>query len=268
VVRPTDLFHGENGAIVVNGTTIRDHESHGWLTVREILAQSSNVGAIKISQKFGKSLFYHYISSFGFGTVTGVDVPGETPGLIRRPKAWSALSLSVLSLGQEISVTPVQLAAAFGAVANGGQLLRPHVVSGMRTPDGRIVRSVEPVAVRRVISAETSHTMLDMLGSVVEQGTGKEAALPAHTVAGKTGTAQKVDSATGRYSHRKVVASFMGAVPAESPRLVILVIIDEPELHRWGGAIAAPAFREIAAEAVKYLKIPPSPSRDVRLVRG
>lgn len=264
VVRPGDQFHGEHGAIVVNRTTIRDHEKYGWLTVRDILAQSSNVGAIKIGQKLGKSLFYHYISGFGFGTITGVDLPGETPGLIRRPKSWSALSLPVLSLGQEISVTPLQLAAAFSAVANGGQLVRPHVVRGLRTGDQ--ARAVEPAVIRRVISPETSRALLDMLKAVVEEGTGKEAALPEHTVAGKTGTAQKVEN--GRYSHRKVVASFIGAVPAEQPRLVILVVIDEPEVLRWGGSIAAPAFREIAREAMKYLKVPPSPSRDVRLVRG
>jgi cell division protein FtsI (penicillin-binding protein 3) len=264
VIRPGDQFHGENGAIVVNRTTIRDHEKYGWLTVRDILAQSSNVGAIKIGQKLGKSLFYHYISGFGFGTVTGVDLPGETPGLIRRPKSWSALSLPVLSLGQEISVTPLQLAAAFGAVANGGQLVRPHVVRGLRA--GGQGRAVEPAVIRRVISPETSTALLDMLKAVVEEGTGKEAALPEHTVAGKTGTAQKVEN--GRYSHRKVVASFIGAVPAEQPRLVILVVIDEPEVLRWGGSIAAPAFREIAREALQYLKVPPSPSRDVRLVRG
>ncbi|MFB3818277.1 MAG: peptidoglycan D,D-transpeptidase FtsI family protein [Candidatus Methylomirabilales bacterium] len=264
VIRPGDQFHGENGAIVVNRTTIRDHEKYGWLTVRDILAQSSNVGAIKIGQKLGKSLFYHYISGFGFGTITGVDLPGETPGLIRRPKSWSALSLPVLSLGQEISVTPLQLAAAFGAVANGGQLVRPHVVRGLRAGDQ--ARAVEPAVIRRVISPETSRALLDMLKAVVEEGTGKEAALPEHTVAGKTGTAQKVEN--GRYSHRKVVASFIGAVPAEQPRLVILVAIDEPEILRWGGSIAAPTFREIAREAMKYLKVPPSPSRDVRLVRG
>jgi cell division protein FtsI (penicillin-binding protein 3) len=268
VIRPGDLFHGEYGAIVVSGTTIRDHEKHGWLTVEQVLAQSSNVGAIKIAQKLGKSLFYHYISGFGFGTLTGVDLPGETPGLIRRPKSWSALSLSVLSLGQEISVTPLQLGAAFSVLANGGQLVRPHVVRGLRTGDGRIERAVEPAAIRRVISPETARTVLDMLKGVVEEGTGKEAALPEHSVAGKTGTAQKVEPTTGRYSHRKVVASFVGAVPAEAPRLVILVAIDEPETLRWGGSIAAPTFREIATEAMKYLKIGPSPSRDVRLVRG
>jgi cell division protein FtsI (penicillin-binding protein 3) len=268
VVRPTDQFHGEYGAIEVNGVTIRDHEKYGWLTVRQVLAQSSNVGAIKIGQKLGKSLYYHYISAFGFGSLTGVDLPGETPGLIRRPKGWSALSLPVLSLGQEVSVTPIQFATAFAAMANGGSLMRPHIVRSLRAQDGTAVRHVEPVVVRRVISEGTARTVLDMLTSAVDDGTGKEAAVPGYSVSGKTGTAQKVDPLTGRYSHRKIVASFVGAIPAEAPRLVILVMIDEPETLRWGGSIAAPTFREIARDAVKYLKVTPSPARDVRLVRA
>jgi cell division protein FtsI (penicillin-binding protein 3) len=266
-VRPDDRFFGENGAIEVSGITIRDHEKYGWLTAQEIVTHSSNVGAIKIGQKLGKSLYYHYISSFGFGTLTGLDLPGETPGLMRRPRGWSALSLSVLSLGQELSVTPLQIATAFAAVANGGNLVRPHVVRALRAQDESLQRVVAPVVIRRVISTETARTLLSMLRGVVEEGTGKEAALAEYTVAGKTGTAQKMDPATGRYSHQKVVASFVGAVPAEAPRLVILVMIDEPETLRWGGSIAAPAFREIARDALKYLQVPPSPARDVRLVR-
>ena len=268
VVRPGDRFFGENGAIEVSGVTIRDHEKYGWLTVREILTHSSNVGAIKIGQKLGKSFYYHYISGFGFGSLTGLDLPGETPGLMRRPKGWSALSLSALSLGQEISVTSVQIATAFAAVANGGNLVRPHVVRGLTAQDASLSRQVEPVAIRRVISPETAQTLLDMLRDAVEQGTGKQAALEEYTVAGKTGTAQKMDPATGRYSHQKIVASFVGAVPAESPRLVILVLIDEPETLRWGGSIAAPTFRDIARDALKYLQVPPSPARDMRLVRA
>jgi cell division protein FtsI (penicillin-binding protein 3) len=268
VIRPGDRIFGENGAIEVGGLTIRDHEKYGWLTVRDILTYSSNVGAIKIGQKLGKSLYYHYISSFGFGSLTGLDLPGETPGLMRRPKSWSALSLSVLSIGQEVSVTPVQIATAFSAIANGGNLVRPHVVRALKAQDGSLSREADPVVIRRVVSAETAQTLLEMLCGVVEDGTGKEAALEEYSVAGKTGTAQKVDPATGRYSHQKIVASFVGAVPAESPRLVILVLIDEPEVLRWGGSIAAPAFREIARDALQYLQVPPSPSRDVRLVRS
>ncbi len=268
VVHPDDRFFGENGSIEVGGVTIRDHEKYGWLTVRQILAQSSNVGAIKIGQKLGKSLYYHYISGFGFGSLTDVDLPGETPGFIRRPKNWSALSLPTLSIGQEISVTPLQLAAAFSAVANGGNLVRPYVVRAMRTPDGSLSRQIEPAVVRRVISPETARTLLNMLTAVVDGGTGKEAALEEYSVAGKTGTAQKLDPGTGRYSHRRVVVSFIGTVPAEAPRLVILVAVDEPEVNRWGGSTAAPAFREIARDAMQYLRVPPSPRRDVRLVRA
>jgi cell division protein FtsI (penicillin-binding protein 3) len=208
------------------------------------------------------------MNSFGFGSLTGLELPGEAPGLMRRPRSWSGLSLSVLSIGQEISVTPVQIATAFSAIANGGNLVRPHVVRALTAQDGSIGRQVEPVAIRRVISTATARTLLDMLKDVVQEGTGKEAALEDYTVAGKTGTAQKMDPATGRYSHQKVVASFVGAVPAESPRLVILVMIDEPEAFRWGGSLAAPTFRAIARDALQYLQVPPSPSRDVRLVRG
>jgi cell division protein FtsI (penicillin-binding protein 3) len=266
-VRPDELFYGENGALEVSGVTIRDHEKHGWMTVRQVMAQSSNVGAIKIGQKLGKSLYYHYMSGFGFGTLTGMDLPGEAPGLIRRPRSWSALSLASLSIGQEIAVTAVQMATAFAAIANGGRLVRPHVVRALSTPDGSIARQVEPVAIRQVISPQTARTVLSILTSVVNEGTGKEAALEGYTVSGKTGTAQKLDPATGRYSHQKVVASFIGAVPAEAPRLVILVVIDEPESLRWGGSLAAPVFREIAGEAMQYLQVPPSPNRDLRLVR-
>jgi cell division protein FtsI (penicillin-binding protein 3) len=162
----------------------------------------------------------------------------------------------------------VQIATAFAAVANGGNLVRPHVVRGLTAQDASLSRQVEPVAIRRVISPETAQTLLEMLRDAVEQGTGKQAALEEYTVAGKTGTAQKMDPATGRYSHQKIVASFVGAVPAESPRLVILVLIDEPETLRWGGSIAAPTFRDIARDALKYLQVPPSPARDMRLVRA
>jgi cell division protein FtsI (penicillin-binding protein 3) len=187
---------------------------------------------------------------------------------MRRPKGWSGLSLPVLSLGQEISVTPIQVATAFAAVANGGNLVRPHVVRSLRAQDGAHHRQVGPVVIRRVISADTAQMLLSMLRTVVEEGTGREAALAEHTVAGKTGTAQKLDPTTGRYSRQRVVASFVGAVPAEQPRLVILVVIDDPEELRWGGSVAAPAFREIARDALKYLQVPPSPTRDVRLVRA
>jgi len=162
-------------------------------------------------------------------------------------------------------VTPLQLLTAFAAVANGGELVRPFVARALRRQDAETVRTFGPLKVRRVISAATVRALAVPLQAVVREGTGKEAAVDGYSVMGKTGTAQKLDRATGRYSHRKVVASFVGAVPVEDPRLAILVVIDEPQAYAWGGAIAAPTFREIARETLKYLRVPPSPPAERRV---
>lgn len=267
LVRPDELFFGEYGVIEVAGVKIRDHEKYGWLTFSQVVAQSSNVGAIKVGQRLGRSVYYSYLSGFGFGSRTGVDLPGETPGLLRRPREWSAVSIGALSIGQEVSVTSLQLAAAVAAVANGGTVYRPHVLKAVRGRDGAVTREVAPEVLRRVISPETARRLTAILIEAVERGTGKAAAVPGYTVAGKTGTAQKLDRETGLYSRSKVVASFAGFVPAESPRLAILVVLDEPETDRWGGSAAGPAFREIAREALQYLNVPPSPGRRVQVVR-
>ena len=263
---PGDLFHGEDGFIEVAGVKIRDHKKYGRMTFRDVVAFSSNVGAVKVGMKVGKNLFYTYITSFGFGLPTGVDLPGESPGLIRRPQQWSRLSIGALSIGHEISATPIQLITAVAAVANGGHLVRPHVVKAVRDPDGRI-KEIRPFLVRRVISPETAQTLASMLTEVVQRGTGQAAAIPGTQVAGKTGTAQKFDQNTGRYSRTKVVASFIGFVPAEDPRLAILVLIDEPQRFTWGGSVAAPAFREIAREILNYLEISPLHARVDRVAR-
>ncbi len=253
MVKPEDLFHGEDGVIEVAGVKIRDHEKYGRMTFRDVVAFSSNVGAVKVGMKVGKDLFYNYITSFGFGLPTGVDLPGESPGLIRRPGDWSKVSIGALSIGHEISATPMQLIGAVMAVANGGHLMQPHVVRAVHYPDGRM-EAIKPLPVRRVISPRTAHTLASMLTEVVQRGTGQAAALPDILVAGKTGTAQKLDQNTGRYSRTKVVASFIGFVPAESPRVAILVLIDEPQRFTWGGTVAAPAFGEIAREVLSYLE--------------
>jgi cell division protein FtsI (penicillin-binding protein 3) len=262
LVRPDDLFYGEEGAIEVGGVKIRDHEKHGWMTFRDVMAFSSNVGAVKVGMKVGKERFYSYITSFGFGVPTGVDLPGENHGLIRRPRQWSQLSLSAVSIGHEISATALQMISAMGAVANGGSLIQPRALLAVRHPNGS-VEETRPVAIRRVISPETARTLTSILTEVVERGTGQQAALPGYRVAGKTGTAQKLDRETGRYSPTKVVAFFVGYVPAEDARLAILVLVDEPQGIGWGGTIAAPVFREIARETLNYLKSPPvtSPER-------
>lgn len=267
VVRPQDLFYGENGSIEVAGAKIRDHKKHGWMTFRDVVAYSSNVGAIKVGMKVGKARFYNYITSFGFGVPTGVDLPGEGRGLIRRPPDWSGLSLGALSIGHEISTTPIQLIAAMSAVANGGHLVRPHVLKAVRHPDGS-VEEVQPLPIRRVISPETAQTLTSIFTDVVARGTGQAAAVPGYLVAGKTGTAQKLDKQTARYSETKVVASFVGYVPAEEPRLAILVLIDEPGTAAWGGTVAAPVFRNIAQEVLPYLEISPGRGPGERVARG
>jgi len=268
LVRPEDRFNGEGGTIEVAGITIRDHERFGTITFSEVLAHSSNVGAIKVGMRLGKSLYYDYISGFGFGNLTGVDLPGETPGMIRRPKDWSALSLASISIGQEVSVTPLQMLVAMSAVANGGVLVRPHLVRTITAAEGKVARETAPVQLRRVISDGTARTLTTILTGVVTEGTGKAAAVEGFEVAGKTGTSQKLDQATRRYSQDKVVASFVGFVPAEQPRLAIVVVIDEPRTLRWGGSIAAPTFREIARESLKHLRISPAARGQLRVAEG
>jgi cell division protein FtsI (penicillin-binding protein 3) len=268
LVRPGDRFDGDGGAIEVAGVTIRDHERFGSITFSEVLAHSSNVGAIKVGMRLGKSLYYNYISGFGFGNLTGIDLPGETPGMIRRPKDWSAVSLASLSIGQELSVSPLQMLVAVSAVANGGTLVRPYVARSVTGADGKAIGEIRPVQLRRVIAEETARTLVGILTGVVTEGTGKEAAVEGFEVAGKTGTSQKLDRATGRYSRHKLVASFVGFVPAGQPRLAIIVVIDEPKILQWGGSIAAPTFREIARESLKHLRISPANRERLRLAEG
>jgi cell division protein FtsI (penicillin-binding protein 3) len=263
LVRPDDMFFGEQGSIQVASLTIRDHEKFAWLTFREVIEKSSNIGAIKIGQRVGKERLYDYLTRFGFGSRTGVDFPGEAPGLLRPPQQWSEVSLASLSIGQEVAVTPLQLATAFAALGNGGMLVRPHLVKAV-IRDGAVVQETSPMQVRRVISEATARQVTNVLQGVVTRGTGKAAAVEGYTVAGKTGTAQKFDAALGRYSPQKSIASFVGYLPAEQPRATILVSLDEPQAGMaWGGVAAAPLFSTIAQQTMRYLRVPPdgSPTR-------
>ena len=247
-----DKIFCEEGSYRLSGHSIRDVHPHGWLSFKEAIEVSSNIGAVKIGQALKKELLYQYIRSFGFGARTGIDLPGEVRGLIRPPQRWSKLSLGAIPFGQEIAVTAVQLAAALSAVANGGILMRPRVVSSILDQEGEVVRKFEPQAVGRVISSQTAKQLTEILVGVVENGTGKTARLKGYRVAGKTGTAQKVD--VGRYSHTKFISSFMGYLPADNPEVVILVIIDEPQGAYYGSLVAGPAFRRVAEEVTAYLE--------------
>jgi cell division protein FtsI (penicillin-binding protein 3) len=263
ITRPSEVFDCENGAVYVAGHRIRDHKPFGLLTVSDILAQSSDVGAIKIALRLGAPKFHEYIRAFGFGAPTGIDMPGESKGLVRRLENWTPVSIGSISMGQEIGVTPIQLIAAVSAIANGGLLYRPHVVLELRR-GSQVLRSEGSLAQeesRRVIRPETAATLRRLMEGVVLNGTGKLARLDGWTAAGKTGSAQKIDPATGRYSHTQLIASFTGFAPISNPAVTILISLDSPVGPREGGVVAAPVFKRIAEQVLSYLDIP----RDVPL---
>ena len=262
LVTPGELFFCEHGRFQAGGRTIHDAHPYGWLSFAEVIQFSSNIGATKVGERLGRDRYHRYLRAFGFGNRTGIELPGETPGIMRPVESWSRIDLATLSFGQGVSVTPLQMATAFAAIANGGTLLRPYVVRRIVAPGGEVVLENEPTAVRRVISTRSARTTTELLRRVVEEegGTGTKARLEEFPVAGKTGTAQKVDPTTGAYSSKRI-GSFAGFVPADEPRAVILVLIDEPSTSSYGGVVAAPVFRAIAAAVLKRLGVePPAPT--------
>jgi cell division protein FtsI (penicillin-binding protein 3) len=266
VVHPDDRLYAENGAITIARTTIHDWKKYGWLTFTEVLQNSSNVGTIKVGLALGPERYHRYMTAFGFGAPTGVGLAGESRGMLRDPARWSALSLPTMSIGQEVSVTALQMVAAFGAIANGGVLVQPRLVRALTSADARQTRAFAPRAVRQVISPETAATLTRMLTQVVESGTGRHAAIPGYDVAGKTGTAQKLDPQTRRYSRAPGVLSFIGFAPADAPRFVMLVMLDEPKNEKWGSEAAAPIFAAIGGQILRYLEIPPRDTPPVQIV--
>jgi len=268
VVRPDDRIWAENGSITIARTTIHDWKKYGWLSFGEVLQYSSNVGSIKVGLALGRDRYYRYMTAFGFGAPTGVGLAGESRGLLREPQRWSALSLPTMSIGQEVSVTALQMVAAFGAIANGGVLMQPRLVRAVFDAAGRETRRFEPQPVRQVISPETARTLTRLMTQVVAAGTGHNAAIPGYEVAGKTGTAQKLDPTTRRYSRNPGVLSFVGFAPADEPRLVMLVMLDEPRTEKWGSEAAAPIFAAIGAEVLRYLDVPPRDVAPLQIVTG
>lgn len=258
VVGKEDLFYCEMGKYSYAGKIIHDTHPHGWLSFAKILQVSSNIGITKVAEKLKKERFFKYIEKFGFGEPTGIDVPGEVGGLVRKPDRWAAIDLATHGFGQGISTTPLQMVMAYAAVANGGFLMRPYVMRRVVGPKGEVLVKNQPYVVRRVISEKTAAAVASMLQDVTtEGGTGRMANIDGFTVAGKTGTAQKADPVNGGYAAKKRVASFVGFVPADQPRLVALVLIDEPEVNVYGGVVAAPVFRNVAQGALRHLAVAP-----------
>ncbi len=258
VVHPLETFDCSAGKIQVADRVIRDAHENGVLTFTDVIAQSSNVGTIKVALRLGKERFARYITAFGFGKKTGVDIPGEIPGQFKDCSLWSGVSIGSIAIGQEIGVTPIQVAAAYSAFANGGMLMKPYLVSEIIDHDGEEGKKFQPQPVGRTITAETCAKVNKMLRRVVETGTGQKAQPAGYTAAGKTGTAQKIDQKTGRYSLEDYVSSFVGFVPADSPKLVILVMVDSPEgtVH-YGGSVAGPVFKAVAEQSLAYLQVAP-----------
>ena len=249
-------FDCSRGVVEVGKRVIHDVHRNGLLTFKEVIQKSSNVGSVMIGMKLGKERIYKYAKAFGFGEKTGIDLPGEVSGLIRPPERWSGVSIGSVPIGQEVAVTPLQVLRAYSAIANGGLLVRPHVVSKVISPDGRPVWTFSGET-RRVISQKTAETFKDILKTVTEDGgTAKSAAVNGNDVAGKTGTAQMVDPRTRRYSTEKYISSFVGFVPADNPRIAMIVVIYEPKGQIYGGVVAAPVFKQIAENALSYLEVP------------
>ncbi|HZV83236.1 MAG TPA: penicillin-binding protein, partial [Geobacteraceae bacterium] len=259
VVSPQEGFNCENGVYNIGGRTIHDTHKYGRLSVGDILKYSSNIGAAKIGSRLGPDRLYGYLRRFGFGARSNVDLPGEVAGYLRNKSQWYGIDMATISFGQGISVSALQLVAAMSAIANGGNLMQPYVVDRVMDDKGGVVKQFSPATKQRVISAETAKQVAKMMEAVAaEGGTGTSASVDGYKVAGKTGTAQKADPVTKGYSVDKRTASFIGFVPAEQPRLTILVVIDEPKTSPYGGVVAAPAFSAIAKQSLCYLRIAPN----------
>ncbi|HVF68107.1 MAG TPA: penicillin-binding transpeptidase domain-containing protein [Pyrinomonadaceae bacterium] len=248
------------GSISLPGRVVHDH-AHGSLTATEALAKSSNVAAIKLGMRLGNERLYSYIRKLGFGSKTGVELPGETGGIVRHFSKWQPGSIGSVPIGHEVGVTPVQMAAAYAAVANDGVRVAPHLVREVRDAEGRVVERAQPEQ-RRVVSEETARQLRGMLESVTLKGTARAAQLQGYTAAGKTGTAQKIDERTRAYSQTDYVASFVGFAPVERPAAVIIVVMDDPEGAHQGGQVAAPVFSEIANQILPYLDVMPDTGPD------
>jgi cell division protein FtsI/penicillin-binding protein 2 len=263
-VNEEDKFFCENGAYQVATHTLHDHRPHGWLTFREVIEQSSNIGTTKVAQALGGGLVYRYIKLFGFGSKLGIDLPGETEGMAKEPRLWSKISIAAIPIGQEVGVTVLQLASAISVIANGGQLMRPYLVQEIRDRRGETIKKFSPSMIRKVLSLDTAGRVKKILTGVIEEGTGKLAMLQGFSAAGKTGTAQKLEP-NGAYSHNKFIASFIGFAPAEDPVIAIAVTVDEPHPYYFGGVVAAPVFKNVASDVIRYLKANQAPSEVITL---
>lgn len=257
LTNPDEIIDCQMGAIVYNGMRIRDSKPHGLLPVSGVLAESSNVGTIKIALRLGEERYYKYIRAFGLGQQTGIELPGETRGITKPPSRWSKVSIAAISIGQEVGVSPIQLSAVMSTIANDGVYVAPRIVAGTAPPQGGLQTvAFHPAEGRRVISPYTAAEMRSMMQKVVLEGTARRAFLDGYSVGGKTGTGQKIDPATGAYSKTKYNATFAGFAPLNNPQVVVAVILDSPVGPHQGGQVSAPVFRRVTQQVLEYLHVP------------
>ena len=273
VTRPDELFDCQMGSILFNGMRIHDSRPHGLLTVSDVLAESSDVGSIKIGMRLGEDRFYKYIRAFGFGQQTGIELPGETRGLTKPVSRWSKVSIAAISMGQEIGITPLQLVGLISTMANDGKYVAPRIVAATTRPQSAPQQiAFHAVNEHRVVSSLTAAEMRQMMQGVVLHGTGTKARLIGYSSAGKTGTAQKVDPATHAYSHTKYVATFAGFAPVNNPAITVAVVLDSAVGLHQGGQVSAPVFTRITQQVLEYLHTPHdleiAPSRQVLLAQA
>jgi cell division protein FtsI (penicillin-binding protein 3)/stage V sporulation protein D (sporulation-specific penicillin-binding protein) len=268
VVSQKSIIYCENGAFSYGGRILRDHHGYGQMSVHDILMKSSNIGSAKMALMLGDEKFYEYVRRFGFGERSGIALPGEIPGLVHPPSRWDRLTITRMPMGQAVAVTPLQLAMGMSVIANGGKLMRPQIIKSIQDRDGQEILSIKPEVIREVIPTSTAKFVSAALTEVVsERGTAALARVSGFSVAGKTGTAQKVDP-KGGYAAGQYIVSFVGYIPAEEPRFVCLIIVDNAKLTsglNYGGLVAAPIFSRVAEKAARYLDLVPAPAATAAL---
>ncbi len=251
VVTEKDVINCEHGAYKVGNHILHDHEPAGNLTFREVIEQSSNIGTVKVAQRLGPQRVYNYARRFRFGIKTGIDLPGEARGNLKSVKSWSKTSIGAVPIGQEVTVTPLQMVAVMSAIANNGVYMRPFVVKYVKDAQGQIIQEHKPQILDKIMTDDTAKRLHAILQGVVDNGTAKKAQIEGVRVAGKTGTAQKVVG--GAYSHSNFYATFVGFAPVDNPRLACVVVFDEPHPIYYGGLVSAPVFKEVVENALRYL---------------
>ena len=255
LAKPDDIIFCENGSFKYHNHTVHDSKKYGWLTFKKVIEFSSNIGMVKFSEYISRNMFYRYLKSFGFDSYTGIELLGENNGMLSRPEEFSGISKGIISFGQEIGVTALQITNAFCAIVNGGYLMKPYIIDKIISSDGETIKENKPYQIRQIIDKHVSTKLKEFMEGVVKRGTGKKAAIKGFNVGGKTGTAQIYDSKLQRYKKNKNMASFIGFAPIEKPKYILAIFLDEPKPNHYGGDVAAPIFAGIMKKLLHFTPV-------------